>query len=409
MRGKFNRRTFIELAGVVGAGLIASPVLAQTPPAATSPAPSFPSDFAFTSAPVLMAPAFDGMTVLIGVSHPSTCWVEYGPSPELGQRGTGGLNGLLPYESAAHKIRLTGLKPGTVYHYRVCAAPVVYQSAYKIFRGPTVASPVYSFRTLSADAETCTFQMINDTHEVPETVALLADQLPREPSDFTLWNGDMFNDLRTDEQCVREVLSFHGHAYATSTPVVVSRGNHDVRGVHARHFSRFVDVPSAKPYYSFRHGPAGIIVLDAGEDKVDDHPEYGGMNDFVAYRREQYEWLLNEVKQPHFTSAPWRLVFVHIPLRWRDPKRIPGWWWDGVDKWHAALTSARVHAVFSGHTHNPAMFEPSAELPFYQFVGGANQPDKATLTRVQVTPNSLSVAMRKLNGDIVAQKQIERF
>lgn len=399
-----KRRRFLTCSTLfpVGGVVAAAEAPAVNNPPVAPPVPE-PAPFAFTSAPVLSHPAEDAVSILWATNGFGSGWIEYGETAALGQKAGGAEGGLMPYDERTFKIRLQGLKPGTTYHYRVAASPVNFRSAYKIERGPTVYSGVHTFRTLNASAEETTFTVWNDTHEQAETLQKLHALHQEKPGDFLLWNGDVTNDIYKEEKMVEQFLSPKGVAFATGVPYFFVRGNHDVRGPAARHLPRFTQVEGTQWYYSFRQGPLAALVLDTGEDKPDDHPVYAGLNDFAAFRTLQAEWLAQEIEKPHFKSAPYKILFCHIPLRWKDEREGGSFCADGRAKWHDLLVKAGVQLVISGHTHEHHWLPADASVPYAQLVGGGPKPERATLIRGHASKQQLTVIMSRLDGSVLQE------
>lgn len=51
-------------------------------------------------------------------------------------------------------------------------------------------------------------------------------------------------------------------------------------------------------------------MLDCGEDKYDDHPEYGGVNWFEPYREQELEAL----RGFELEDKPYRIAVCHVPF-----------------------------------------------------------------------------------------------
>ncbi len=406
MKDGIARRDFfrISTSGAIGATL--APGVAMGAQDALKPPPAF----RLVGAPVLQAPSDTAVSIVWAVNDTSTGWVEYGKTPALGSKCSTSDGGLLPLDDVVHKVRVTGLEPGTKYFYRVYSAPIAFHGPYDIRRGRPFASPVHSFSTLDngRGADT-TFSVINDTHETPATLKALIGRLGAQPTAMTFWNGDMFNDIRSDAHLAEQLLTPAGMAYATDVPICFTRGNHDVRGAGARHLSRFVDTPNGLPYYSFRQGPVAFICLDTGEDKPDDHPVYAGLGEFAAYRQQQREWLAMELAKDHIRTAPFRVVVAHIPLYSASGPRPAGTpdpyggtglsgGEDARAKWHDLLVKANVDLIIAGHTHRYAYLDRDATRPFAQLTGGGPSPEAATLIQGRATARELVVTMTKLDG-----------
>lgn len=345
------------------------------------------------------------MSILWATSGPATGWVEYGETSELGKTAKDPRLGLFAYDERCFKVRLTGLKPGARYHYRVHAVAIDFQNAYKIVRQQEVRSEIGSFVTPNPAATNATFTVWNDTHENAETLKALHTAHEAKPGDFLLWNGDITNDIYSEEKMVGQFLAPAGLPVAAKVPLYFSRGNHDVRGPAARHLPRFTDVPESRYYYAFRQGPLAALVLDTGEDKPDDHPVYGGLNDFLAFRTEQAEWLAKAIEDPQFRSAPFKVLFCHIPLWWTDESR--GFCEDGRKKWHDLLVKGGVQLVISGHTHRTAWIPANDQHPYGQLVGGGPKPEGATYIRGEVSSSEMKVVMHKLDGSVVHEVTVK--
>jgi acid phosphatase type 7 len=387
-----NRRHFLHTAGI--GSLIAAcwPTLAQTAKPQNPPV-----RLTFTTSTVLQNPGATAITVAIGVNGPSTAWAEYGETDQLGQVATGARHGLKPYDSLAHLIRLEGLRPGRRYYYRVRACPVDFRGAYDIRRGESFATQIFSFRTFDPQAKEARFAVWNDLHENAATLTALNEKTSQAPADFLVWNGDITNDNYREDRMVEHYLGGTGHPFASETPLVFARGNHDTRGPAARSLPRILEAPGGRFYYSFRHGPLACVVLDAGEDKPDTTPVYAGLGDFVAYRQEQAAWLEAELKQSWIRKAPFRVAFCHVPLWWKDK----GYARDSTDarwEWHRLLVKSKFSAVISGHTHSHALFRPDAIKRYAQLVGGGPKPENATLIRGWVTAKELKLSLFALDG-----------
>ncbi|QEL17954.1 FN3 domain-containing metallophosphoesterase family protein [Limnoglobus roseus] len=382
-----SRRTFLAAS---------SAALAVTAPTARAAADG---PFQFRSPPVLTNPTPDGVTVLWATSGPATGWIEYGETERLGSKAGGATDGLMPFDERVFKVRLAGLKPGCRYFYRVHAVRIDFRGPYDIRRVGTdaVASEVYRFTTPPADPAEVRFTVWNDTHEVADTLKALHTAHQKEPGDFLLWNGDQTNDITTEERMVAQFLAPAGQPFAATVPYYYVRGNHDVRGPGARHLPRFTDGPL---YYSFRRGPMAALVLDTGEDKPDDHPVYGGLNDFAAFRTLQAEWLAKEIEKPEFQSARFKVLFCHIPLWWKREKNTGDFCGDGRAKWHDLLVKAGVQLVVSGHTHEPAWLPAEKGRPYGQLIGGGPKPTAATYLRGHATRDGLTVTQFKLTGEV---------
>jgi UDP-2,3-diacylglucosamine pyrophosphatase LpxH len=405
-----NRRTFLLATG-------AAAMIGATGSNLAAAATDTLKPLAFTSAPVLTNPSPDGCSVTIAVNLPATGWVEYGPTESLGQRASGSVNGLCPFNPRVLSFRITSLSPGQMCFYRVHAVAIDFAQAYSIHRGAQISSEIRSFRTLDPGAKHASFTIWNDTHENEQTLNALTDSLGKSPTDFLFWNGDVCNHLDEEEQIIRQYINPAGRAFADQTPVFFNRGNHDVRGRVARQLAQYVPGPGNSCYYSFRQGPIAAIVMDTGEDKPDDSPAYAGLNAFAEYRTEQRKWLDRAIEDPLFKSAPYRIAFLHIPLVWENPVSehwkeiygaVRGWVCDdGYAKWHDLLVRGKIQLVISGHTHKHALFPAHNKRPYAQLIGGGPKPEAATIISGHADEHSLRIVARSLAGNELFSHEVK--
>jgi predicted phosphodiesterase len=404
-----NRRQFLTAAaGTLAAGIAATKAADEpqnTAPAATEPPPAATLD----SPPVLQCPTESTVTVAWAIRGPATGWVEYGPTAQLGARADAPRYGLNPFTDRYLNATITGLKPGVPVYYRTCIAPIFFHNAYKIERGPTVAGETHRYTPPNPDSPAATFALINDTHENPQTLAALTKLLAQDPADLTIWDGDVFNDIATDDQIVEQVLRPAGAAYAASRPVLFTAGNHDHRGPLARNLRQaFIPWAAEEPLgrcFAVRHGPLALIGLDTGEDKPDSHPVFAGLANFEKYHEAQRDWLIAALKRPAIAAARHLVIICHIPLRGL-PRDNGGDTLEGYaayakharDLWHPVLVSAKAAVVISGHTHVFRYDAPTEDFPYAQLVGGGPRPQAATLTRAMANAEKLEIVQTKLDG-----------
>jgi hypothetical protein len=65
-----------------------------------------------------------------------------------------------------------------------------------------------------------------------------------------------------------------------------------------------------RAYFDFTIGPLSGLVLDCGEDKLDDHEEYRGLNFFEQYRRDELAFL----KKLKLAERPFKFAVCHVPF-----------------------------------------------------------------------------------------------
>ncbi|MDH6357640.1 metallophosphoesterase family protein [Parabacteroides sp. PF5-9] len=315
------------------------------------------SDFNILYGPYLQNVSEHEATVIWVTNKKAVSWVEMAPDDEthfyaeerpqffqtnFGKKMIGTL----------HSVRLTGLKTGTSYRYRIYSKEVQEIQPYHIQYGKVVASNVYSakpfkFRTLDKDQSKASFLMVNDIHGDNTLFAHLLKDEPLKDFDFVLFNGDMLSDIRSEQQLFDGFMTLAVQQFATEIPMFFARGNHEARGLFSTEFINYFPTPTGQPYYSFRQGPAFFIVLDAGEDKPDSDIEYHGLGAFDIYRKEQTQWLKETLESEAFKQAPVKIVIMHVPpirSTWYGPIQVK-------KEFIPLLNNAGIDLMLSGHLH----------------------------------------------------------
>ena len=368
----------------------------------------------FAGSPVVCGPASDAITILHPLARHATGWIEYAVENGPFQRVDSLTAGLMPLDPHVLKFRLPPLPAGKKIRYRITARSVGWIQVREFFHGQVIpgepeTSPEYSFRTIAANADETQFVVWNDTHENSETLHALHKMTQEAKPDFLLWNGDQSNDVHFEEKMAGQYLIPEGLAIADRWPLAYVRGNHDVRGPAARSLPRFTGAPDDRYYYGFRSGPVAALVMDTGEDKPDDNMWLGGITNFAAMRREQTKWLASTVQETWFSKAPFRILFCHIPFWFLgvDPNAIVGVCSKPCrDEWSPILQKAGVHVVISGHTHDFAWMPAKEGQSLNQLIGGGPVPKYATIIYGSATRERLHLTMKKLDGTIVADVQL---
>ena len=255
--------------------------------------------------------------------------------------------------SAVHHVRITGLKPGTSYRYRIYQQGVDDSGHNPVPSGYITASNVYSqkpyaIRTMDAKKADCTFTVVNDIHGRDSMMLALTKGLKEQKPDFVVFNGDMVSFMGSTEDIETGFMTRATETFATDIPLVYVRGNHETRGPGFSEYLNLFPTPTNTPYFTFRQGPVAFVVLDSGEDKPDSDIEYGGTAAYDAYREKMAEWLKEAVKSEEFRSAPVKIALLHIPF-----DKGVGWYGNNELKrlLLPTLNEAGIDVMLCGHTH----------------------------------------------------------
>ena len=336
------------------------------------------------------------MTVRWVTAKPCDSWVEFGITPELGQKAFASVDGLKT-SGCIQEITLSGLKPGTDYFYQTVSREIKLHEAYNMKCGEPVRSPVKRFTTFKADPDSTRFIVLNDIHNQPPLWKSLVESVADFPYEFAMLNGDIMGYISDEPHLVRDVLRPAGEIFGGRTPFYYVRGNHETRGAFARELKNYLTSDSGKYYYAQTAGPVRLIVLDSGEDKPDDHRAYFGMADFDQYREAQRQWLEREIASPEFQAAKYRVVVHHIPP-------LPGQMWSkNTETWVPLYEKGKVDLVISGHTHKYSVAEPSAEHSYGMIIGGGPKKGTATVMKIDANQERLLATLLRDDGQTVGR------
>jgi predicted phosphodiesterase len=299
--------------------------------------------------------------------------------------------------SKIHNVKLDGLKPGTKYRYRAYSQEVKSHVSYKIQYGNVAATAVYrqdplTFETLSKSKQNISFAVINDIHGRNEVMSNLLGQLDWDQTDLVFFNGDMADNLRSEEQMFTDYLDTGIKMFAGETPMYYARGNHETRGEFASEIPKYYPSNSGKLYYMFQQGPICFIVLDGGEDKPDSDIEYSGIAKFDDYRTKQAEWLKQALESPEYKDAIYKVVISHIPTfgGWHGAR-------DYAEKFNPLLNKAKAQVMISGHLHRHVKKDPEAGAHDFPILVNSN----SAMVKATADSKSLQIDVLDQSGKVL--------
>ncbi|MBO7684729.1 MAG: metallophosphoesterase, partial [Kiritimatiellae bacterium] len=352
------------------------------------------------SPPVLQNAAETSMGVGFAVSAMANGYVLVSTSPDMSNARKvkcGGFR-VTDMNDKIMLVRLTGLEPATTYYYRIGADRIDYRGGYSMRIVGTEEDPrIYSFTTLGASARSH-FCVINDTHARMKPFGMAIDKIAELGPSCVVWNGDACNTQETIDSLVPIFYTpaIERSDYAATQPYLFVPGNHDNRGLAARHLERAMmfrqpEERSSRDWdlgrnFAVRCGEIAMIGLDTGEDKLDGRDLFAGLFNMEPYRVAQREWLADALERPDVKSAPYVVAFCHIPLYDSDPRSNPG----DVDKdgggryrsdfaawqrtckglWGPLLERHGVQVVVTAHKHCYRYDAPNADHSWAHVVGG---------------------------------------
>lgn len=355
---------------------------------------ALPAEELFRTQPYLQNPTNRGMTVLWETVIPAHSWVEYGTDTTQLQRVRCLVDGQVEFNESIHKIRLNDLDPGQRYYYRVCSQEILYYGGYHKIYGNTAVSPFYSFETPAEDVDHFTALVFNDLHQRKDLFQALYAQVQGVDYDFVIFNGDCIDDPKDHEEVTETLKVLTETVNGSSIPTIFTRGNHEIRNAYSIGLRKHLDYAGGRTYGAFNWGDTRIVMLDCGEDKPDDHPEYSGLNDFTSLRQEQVTFLEEELDSKAFRRAEKRILFHHIPIYGMLGENLC------EPLWRPLLDDARFDVAIHGHTHHFA-FHPkgTSENNYPVIIGGGKGMDNATVMVLTKTGDELTIRVLNTRGE----------
>ena len=258
-------------------------------------------------------------------------------------------NGIMRSMCGMHRAAVPMAALDAAKAYTVCVKPVIKRKPY--FTETGEASEIsYPFHPVPE--KNIRAYHIADCHNLTDEPVAAARAFGA--FDFLILNGDVIDHSGSPDKFAN-IYQICARLTGGSRPVVFSRGNHDMRGEYAERFADYTPNDRGSTFYSFRLGSLWGVVLDCGEDKRDDHPEYGLTVACHPFRLRQTAFLkaLAERAETEYLApgVTTRIVISHIPFteRFEPPFSIE----EDVYRSWCALLKERIqpHLMLFGHTH----------------------------------------------------------
>ena len=359
---------------------------------------------AITHGPYLQNITENSATIMWFTNKNCVSRIEYGTGenlrtfPQWGSLVQTAFNssfGLIEANTKNHKIVIRDLEPGKSYRYRVISKEIVQFKPYEVLFGSSVVGDIFTFKTLNSQQEFTSFYVVNDIHEDAARLDTQIQSVSWDNIDMVFLNGDTLSHFEDEKQIFEGFLDVCVNKFAKNIPFILTRGNHETRGVMARNLPDYVPPRDGRYFYSFNNGPAHFIVLDTGEDKADTHPVYAGLVDFDRYRDLQAEWLKTNAKSEDFSNASFQIVICHIPLFTGRTGRI-GHGEQYIKKlWGPIFNDSGIDLLICGHTHRFAILEADEDHNYPIVIGGRD-----TLIKVHVSKSEFTVDVLESDGQI---------
>lgn len=326
----------------------------------------------------------DQLVVMWTTNVKSTGFVEVGEEGDF-ERVVTSEHGIIDGNTTQFKVVLPNIEDGDLIRVGSKKIKSYYQN--NVVYGKTAYSEYIAYEDTRRKSE-IGFYVLSDIHERKE---IYGKYLDKEDYDFVIYNGDIISSIDSEELIVSEFFE----PITTNTkvkPFYFTRGNHETRGADSRLLDEYLALKDNKYYYTFTYGPVFFIVLDSGEDKADDHIEYGGLADYESYRQEETDWLKSVVEAKDYADYEYIIAISHIPLL--EDVEFPY-----KKEWMDLLSEMSADVLLSGHTHKAELIKTES-VPIVIGGGYADSKGGYEGIKVSVDGEGLTIDIVTEDGDI---------
>ena len=265
-------------------------------------------------------------------------------------------NGIMCSRNKVHKVEVPADELDKAKEYTVCIRPLIRRKAY-FSKTKSVIEKTYKFYPIPEN--NIRAYHIADAHSKVDEPIKAAETFG--DLDFLILNGDVIEDSSNPSKFMN-IFEICFRLTKGEKPAVFSRGNHDLRGNFAEKFADYTPTNCGNTYYSFRLGNIWGILLDCGEDKNDDHPEYGFTVACHTFRERQTAFLKDIIKNSENEyeahGVKHKLVISHNAFvhRYTPPFDIEQ---DIFAEWSALLReNVKPEIMICGHAHELNIYYP---------------------------------------------------
>lgn len=282
--------------------------------------------------------------IIVLVESESVMWVRVGDRNYYDDS-----NGILRSGKNVHKMIVPMDVLDKEKKYVICEREVIERKPYK----PDVKDVQefeFDFRPVTNDSPKA--YHVADAHNFEKEPIKAAKNFG--DIDFLILNGDIPNHSGEIEN-FRSIYKIAGDITNGNLPVVFSRGNHDMRGKYAENLEEYTPTDNGKSYYTFRLGNVWGIILDCGEDKIDEWEDYNGTiccRDFKFRQTEFIKDVIENAKTEYEAEGiKTKLVISHVPfsVKQRYPFDID---YDIYGQWVEMMNNViKPDLAIAGHMH----------------------------------------------------------
>ena len=222
-------------------------------------------------------------------------------------------NGIMRSICDVHRVSVPKKALEKAKKYTVCIRPIIERKPYFTETEDLIEIEYKFFPVPKSGARAYHISDAHNRVEGPIAAAKAFGDI-----DFLILNGDVLDHSGEPER-FDNIYQLCSELLGGEKPAVFSRGNHDLRGNYAEKFAEYTPNHLGNTYYTFEIGSIWGLVMDCGEDKTDDHAEYGHTVACHSFRLRQTEFLKRVIKEKKFAkkSIKHRLLVSHVPFSYK--------------------------------------------------------------------------------------------
>lgn len=327
-------------------------------------------------------------------------------------------NGIRRSDTRIHKIVVPASELNAAGKYTVICEKVIKRGDYSCSKEAPVSCE-FSFRPIKKTTGINIYHL-SDCHGIHKPAVAAASFFGKD-LDLLILNGDI-----ASHSCrIADVMLSYKIAYDVtkgSIPVIISRGNHDLRGKVAEKLESLLPSDRGLSYYNARVGNVWMSLVDTGEDKEDDHREYGGTAAYHAFRQDESEFLKATVAASKSEYAAkgvkYKFIISHVPFTKRNfeeskgecPFDIEN---DIYNEWADVIkTKIQPDFMLCGHYHRTEIFHPGDKnddrnIPFDVIIGGYPvKPNGMVGAAITLGEGSASVKFTNEKKEILGEETV---
>ncbi len=274
----------------------------------------------FIKGPYIMYTDTDSTTIMWETERPEPSVVDFGENQISLKRITGG-------SEQIHEVRITGLRPDTLYYYRAGSGEFM--------------TEFFTFRTNPNLNKPFRFAAYSDSQNHPERHSKLIPMIAKLGPSFILHAGDAVERGWEEERWQKEIFDVI-RPLAFFIPYYFAIGNHEA---NSDYYYKYFSYPypendlQHESYYWFRYGAVFVIVIDSEKYLF-------GTED------PEHKWVVQTLKKPEAVWAGIRIAVFH------QSAYTDGWGhcdYDGNLQIRSSLIpvleKGGINLILNGHTH----------------------------------------------------------